>query len=140
MLYCFEHMTWIWHILNNRCVTALIIHDPRYLQCHPLLSDKRVTQHEASNLYYNSPYLCRCSQTAILARSSREMSLTFRIVWQYILSRVRVSIRPSNFFTRKTSKSIANTASHKRLIPISLKHRTSIVHRSRSIDRQQQRS
>ena len=109
MLYCVENMTWLWHILNNRCVTALIIHDPRYWQCHPLLCDKRVTQHEASNLYYNSPYLCRCSQTAILARSSREMSLTFRIVWQYILSRVRVSIRPSNLFTQKTSKSIANT-------------------------------
>ena len=34
-------------------------------------------------------------QVACLARSSREMSLTVRIVWQYILSRVRVSVRPS---------------------------------------------
>ena len=42
--------------------------------------------------------VCRCSklQVAILARSSREMSLTVRIVWKYILSRVRVSVRPSN--------------------------------------------
>ena len=41
-------------------------------------------------------------QVAILARSSREMSLTVRIVCQYILSRVRVSIRHSIFYTRKT--------------------------------------
>ena len=40
-------------------------------------------------------------QVAILAQSSREMSLTDRIVWQYILSRVRVSVRPSNFFLRE---------------------------------------
>ena len=37
-------------------------------------------------------------QIAILAW---EMSLTVRIVWQYILSRVRVSVRPSNFFIRE---------------------------------------
>ena len=44
--------------------------------------------------------VCRCShklQVAILARSSREMSQTVRIVWQYILSRVLVSVWPSNF-------------------------------------------
>ena len=40
-------------------------------------------------------------QDAILARSSREMSLNDRIVWQYILSRVRVSVRPSNFCIRE---------------------------------------
>ena len=40
-------------------------------------------------------------QVAIIARSSREMSLTDRIIWQYILSRVRVSVRPSHFFIRK---------------------------------------
>ena len=38
------------------------------------------------------------------ARSAREMSQTDRIVWQYILSRVRISVRPSIFFIReKTS-------------------------------------
>ena len=42
-------------------------------------------------------------QVAILARSSREMYLTVRIVRQYILSRVRASVRPSMFYTRKTS-------------------------------------
>ena len=41
-------------------------------------------------------------EVSILARSSREMSLTVHIVWQYILSRVRVSVRPSNFYMRKT--------------------------------------
>ena len=46
----------------------------------------------------------RKRQVAILARSSREMSLTVRIVWQYILSRVRVSVWPSIFYTWKTSK------------------------------------
>ena len=42
--------------------------------------------------------VCRCSPTA------REMSLTVRIVWQYIPSRVRVSVRPSIFYMRKTLK------------------------------------
>ena len=37
-------------------------------------------------------------QVAILARSSREMYQTVHIDWQYILSWVRVSIRPSTFF------------------------------------------
>ena len=40
-------------------------------------------------------------QVVILARSSRKMSLTIRIVWQYIQSRVLVSVRPSNFFIRE---------------------------------------
>ena len=45
----------------------------------------------------------RKRQVAILARSSREMSVTVRIVRQYILSPVRVSVRPSIFYTRETS-------------------------------------
>ena len=58
-------------------------------------------------LYYNSPFrmsVCRRSQTAgrnSFARSSREMSLTDRILPRYILSRVRVSVRPSNFLYAK---------------------------------------
>ena len=42
-------------------------------------------------------------QVAILAWSSREMSLTVRISDSrpYILSRVRVLVRPSNFFMRE---------------------------------------
>ena len=40
-------------------------------------------------------------QVAILARSSREMSLTDRILPRYILSRVRVSVLPSNFVYAK---------------------------------------
>ena len=40
-------------------------------------------------------------QVAILARSPREMYQTDRIVWQYILSRVRISVRPSIFFIRE---------------------------------------
>ena len=54
-------------------------------------------------------YVClsvsvRKLQVAILARSSCETYLTVRIVWQYILSRVRIPIRPSMhfFYTRKT--------------------------------------
>ena len=46
-------------------------------------------------------------QIAILARSSREMSLTVRIVWQYILSRVRPSIF---FIFEKHSKPRGNRA------------------------------
>ena len=52
-----------------------------------------------------------CRPVAILARSSREMYLTVRIVWQYILSRVRVSVRPSIFFLcEKHSKPRGNRA------------------------------
>ena len=40
-------------------------------------------------------------QVAILARSPREMFLTDRILPRYILSRVRVSVRPIIFFMRK---------------------------------------
>ena len=40
-------------------------------------------------------------QVAILARSPREMSQTDHIVWQYILSRVRISVRPSIFLDAK---------------------------------------
>ena len=40
-------------------------------------------------------------QGTILARSSREMYLTVCIVWKYILSRVLVSVRPSNFVYAK---------------------------------------
>ena len=59
-----------------------------------------------THLYYNSPWVClsvgvRKLQVAILARSSREMFLTVRIVWQYILSRVCISVRSSNFFIRE---------------------------------------
>ena len=63
-----------------------------------------------SNQYYNSPSeVClsvgvRKLQVAIFARSSREMYLTVRIVWQYIvffLSRVRVKVRSSNYFIRE---------------------------------------
>ena len=41
------------------------------------------TVHQIQHLYYNSPYISvgvRKLQVAILARSSREMSLTVRIV------------------------------------------------------------
>ena len=64
-------------------------------------------------------------QVAILARLFREMSQTVRIDWQYILSQVRVTVRPSNFFTsEKHTKAIAKTES-----------RTSVcwMRRSRSI-------
>ena len=43
-------------------------------------------------------------QVAILARSSREMSQTVRIDWQYILSRVRVSVTPIHFLYAKNSQ------------------------------------
>ena len=43
-------------------------------------------------------------QVAILAQSPREMSQTDRILPRYFLSRVRVSIRPRIFYTRKNSQ------------------------------------
>ena len=52
--------------------------------------------------------VCRRSKTACrnsCSIVSGEMSLTDRIHPRYILSRIRVSVRPSNFlYTRKTSK------------------------------------
>ena len=44
-------------------------------------------------------------QVAILARLSPEMSQTVRNDWQYILQRIRVSVRPSNFCIREKHKS-----------------------------------
>ena len=38
------------------------------------------------------------------------MSLTVRIVWQYILSRVRVSVRPSIFLYAKNTQNLGNRA------------------------------
>ena len=61
----------------------------------------------AENLYYNSPFslsVCRRSQTAgrnYCSIISGDVSNFNRIVWQYILSRVRVSVWPSNFFIRE---------------------------------------
>ena len=43
-------------------------------------------------------------QVAILARSSREMSQTVHIDSKHFVSRVRVSVRPRHFVTRKTIK------------------------------------
>ena len=43
-------------------------------------------------------------QVAILARSPREMSQTDRILPRYILSRVRVSVRPIIFLYAKKRK------------------------------------
>ena len=59
-------------------------------------------------------YVClsvgvRKLQVAILARSSRKMSLTVRFVWQYILSRVRVSVRPSIFLYAKNPQNLRET-------------------------------
>ena len=53
------------------------------------------------NYRSNSTECVRKMQVGILARSSREMSLTVPIVWQYILSRVRISVQPSNFCIRE---------------------------------------
>ena len=49
-----------------------------------------------------SAVVCKL-QVAILARSPREMSQTDRIVWQHILSWVRISVRPGIcFISEKT--------------------------------------
>ena len=48
----------------------------------------------------------RRQQFAIIARSSQEMYLTVRIVWQYILSRVRFSVRPSIFLYAKNNNKL----------------------------------
>ena len=76
------------------------------LPAQKLWHQLHILSRKISYLYYNSPSVClsvivRKRQVAILARSSRKMSLTVRIVLQYILSRVRVSVRPSIFFICK---------------------------------------
>ena len=50
-------------------------------------------------------------QVAILARLYREMSETVRIDRQYILSRVRVSVRPSNFLYAKNAQKLSRKPS-----------------------------
>ena len=62
-------------------------------------------------------------QVAILAQSSRELSQTVRIDWMQILSRVRVSVRPSNFFVRENhQKTVANSESPMRLFTFRPSH------------------
>ena len=63
-------------------------------------------------LIYNSPFIksvdVRKLQVSILARSPRELSLTDRILPRYILSRVRVSVRPRIFlYAKKTQTRVA---------------------------------
>ena len=62
------------------------------------------TKPPSSTLYCLKSVDVRKLQVAILARSPREMSQTNRILSRYILSRVRVSVRPRIFFTRKNPK------------------------------------
>ena len=50
-------------------------------------------------------------QVAILARSSREMSQTVRIDYRSFLSRVRISVRPSNFFYAKNTHKLSRKPS-----------------------------
>ena len=50
-------------------------------------------------------------QVAILARPSLEMSQTVCIDWQYILSRVRVSVRHSHFLYSKNTQNLGETGS-----------------------------
>ena len=66
----------------------------RHTDDFPSTDTRLVLQNKFVCLYVG----VRKLQVAILARSSREMSLTDRILPRYILSRVRVSVRPSNFF------------------------------------------
>ena len=54
-------------------------------------------------------------QVAILARSSREMSRTVRIDWMHIMSWVRVSVWPSNFFIREKHTKPRETRSPSRV-------------------------
>ena len=52
----------------------------------------------------------RKRQVAIVARSPREMSQTDRILPRYILSRVRVSVRPRFFIREKPQTTVARPA------------------------------
>ena len=51
------------------------------------------------------------SRSQILARSSREMTQTVRIDGQYIMSRGRVSVRPSNFLYAKNIQNLGEIGS-----------------------------
>ena len=64
---------------------------------------------------YTRKYLLSMSVFAIVARSSREMSLTVRIVWKHIMSRVRVSVRPSNFVYAKNIQNLGEIGSSARV-------------------------
>ena len=60
-------------------------------------------------------------KVAIVARSSREISQTVRIDWQYIMSRVRVSVRPGNVFIKKTNQKLSRKPS---LVQVSVECRS----------------
>ena len=82
---------------------------PRYI-----LSRVRVSVRPRIFLYAKNPKIClksagvRKLQVAILERSPREMSQTDRILPRYILSRVRVSVRPRIFlYTKKPQTRVA---------------------------------
>ena len=75
--------------------------DARFQKWCSSMNEKRVgtTMHTGHTLF------CPPLQVAILVRSSWEMSQTVRIDWQYILSRVHDSVRPSE----KHPQTIAKT-------------------------------
>ena len=80
-------------VLSNRCIMVQLAAG-KYISCiYTIICHKSV--------------VVRKLQVAILARSPREMSLTDRILPTYILSRVRVSVRPSIFVYAKKPKSVA---------------------------------
>ena len=91
-----------------QCIAITQIHEITLSICETKIYVMRYPCNEVLVLIYTIILLksvgVRKLQVAILARSSREMSLTVRIVWQYILSQVCVSVRPSIFYMRKTLK------------------------------------
>ena len=92
ILHCIVYLYWLL-VLETELATGL------YFLCHTLRVD--IVTPGACCIYtviLLKSVSVRKLQVAILARLSREVSLTVRIVWQHIMSRVRVSVRPGNFF------------------------------------------
>ena len=84
------------HTQHRKVIPVLKNQRKRSLN-HPILSIYTIICLKSVSLSVD----VRRLQVAILARSPREISQTDRIVWQYILSRVRISVRPSIFFIRE---------------------------------------
>ena len=88
---------------ENRLQTRFTVNSSCNIVCECCICIYTIILHKSVCLSVCLSVGVRKLQVAILARFSREMSLTVRIVWEYILSRVRVCSAQKKNYPRKTS-------------------------------------
>ena len=110
------HKIYSWQVLSLSWRALSSLNRLRIIGAGPLSPSYTSAEHVQMYTYNNTIYVkhiytiillksvCQPSQTSgrnSCSIISGEMSLTVPIVWQYILSRVRVSVRPSIFLYAK---------------------------------------